>query len=54
VPKPYPDFQFPKLALRLALPGWQPRFHDHPYPAYTNVVVPSPTDTLPPLTASRD
>ena len=46
--KPYPDFQFPQTGTEgLALPGWQPRFHDHLYLAYTNVVAFSPTDTLP-------
>ena len=29
------------------LPTWQPRFPDHLYVAFTNVVAFSPTDTLP-------
>jgi hypothetical protein len=46
--KPYPDFQFPQTGTEgLAPPGWQPRFQDHLYLAYTNVVAFSPTDTLP-------
>ena len=46
--KPYPDFQFPQTGtVQLAPPGWQPRFQDHLYLAYTNVVAFSPTDTLP-------
>ena len=46
--QPYPDFQFPQTGPeRLAPPGWQPRFQDHLYVAYTNVVAFSPTDTLP-------
>ena len=46
--KTYPDFQFPQTgAAGLAPPDWQPRFHDHLYLAYTNVVAFSPTDTLP-------
>jgi len=44
----YPDFQFPQTGTAgLAPPGWQPRFQDHLYVAYTNVVAFSPTDTLP-------
>jgi hypothetical protein len=44
-PVPYPDFQFPQTATSgLTAPGWQPRFHDHLYLAF------SPTDTVP-LTA---
>ena len=45
---PYPDFQFPQTGTEgLAPPGWQPRFPDHLYLAFTNVVAFSPTDTLP-------
>lgn len=44
----YPDFQRPQTGAEgLAPPGWQPRFQDHLYLAYTNVVAYSPTDTLP-------
>jgi uncharacterized membrane protein len=47
-PLPYPDFQFPQTATKgLAAPGWQPRFPDHLYLAFTNVVAFSPTDTMP-------
>ena len=46
--RPYPDFQFPQtLAEGLGPPGWQPRFPDHLYLAFTNVLAFSPTDTLP-------
>jgi hypothetical protein len=46
--KAYPDFQFPQtLTEGLGPPGWQPRFQDHLYLAFTNVVAFSPTDTLP-------
>ena len=46
--EPYPDFQFPQTGTAgLAPPGWQPRFPDHLYLAYTNIVAFSPTDTLP-------
>ena len=46
--KRHPDFQFPQTGTEgLAPPGWQPRFQDHLYLAYTNVVAFSPTDTLP-------
>ena len=46
--EPYPDFQFPQSGPEgLAPPDWQPRFQDHLYLAYTNVVAFSPTDTLP-------
>ncbi|WP_245603711.1 hypothetical protein [Intrasporangium oryzae] len=45
---PYPDFQFPQTDNEgLAPPDWQPRFPDHLYLAFTNVVAFSPTDTLP-------
>ncbi len=45
---PYPDFQFPQTCTEgLAPPNWQPRFPDHLYVAFTNVVAFSPTDTLP-------
>ena len=44
----YPDFQFPQTGSEgLAPPGWQPRFPDHLYVAFTNVVAFSPTDTMP-------
>ncbi len=47
-PAPYPDFQFPQtLTSGLAAPGWRPRFEDHLYLAFTNVLAFSPTDTLP-------
>ena len=46
--RPYPDFQFPQTDTEgLAAPGWQPRFPDHLYVAFTNVVAFSPTDTMP-------
>ena len=32
---------------RLAPPNWQPRFPDHLYMAFTNVVAFSPTDAMP-------
>jgi hypothetical protein len=31
----------------VAPPNWQPRFQDHLYVAYTNVVAFSPTDAMP-------
>jgi hypothetical protein len=44
----YPDFQFPQtVTAGLADPSWQPRFQDHLYVAFTNVVAFSPTDTMP-------
>lgn len=44
----YPDFLFPQSDTEgLAPPGWQPRFGDHLYVSFTNVVAFSPTDTLP-------
>jgi len=44
----YPDFQFPQTDTDgLAPPGWRPRFPDHLYVAFTNVVAFSPTDTMP-------
>jgi uncharacterized membrane protein len=47
-PAPFPDFQFPQTGTEgLAEPGWQPRFGDHLYVAFTNLVAFSPTDTLP-------
>lgn len=47
-PAPFPDFQFPQTSTEgLAPPGWRPRFADHLYVAYTNIVAFSPTDTLP-------
>jgi hypothetical protein len=45
---PYPDFAFPQTQTEgLAPPGWTPRFPDHLYVAFTNVVAFSPTDTMP-------
>jgi uncharacterized membrane protein len=47
-PVPYPDFQFPQTATSgLAAPGWQPRFHDHLYLAFTSAIAFSPADTQP-------
>jgi uncharacterized membrane protein len=47
-PTPLPDFQFPQTGTSgLAPPGWRPRFGDHLYLAFTNLVAFSPTDTLP-------
>jgi len=47
-PPAYPDFQFPQTATSgLAAPGWQPRFHDYLYLAFTSALAFSPTDTLP-------
>jgi uncharacterized membrane protein len=47
-PAPFPDFQFPQTTTEgLAAPGWRPRFGDHLYLAFTNIVAFSPTDTLP-------
>src|SRR5450631_3873455 len=47
-PVTYPDFQFPQTATSgLAEPGWQPRFHDYLYLAFTSALAFSPTDTLP-------
>jgi uncharacterized membrane protein len=47
-PVPYPDFQFPQtVASGLSAPGWQPRFHDYLYLAFTSALAFSPTDTLP-------
>jgi uncharacterized membrane protein len=47
-PVPYPDFQFPQTSTSgLAAPGWQPRFHDYLYLAFTSALAFSPTDTLP-------
>jgi hypothetical protein len=44
----YPDFQFPQTQVDgLAPAGWRPRFLDHLYLAYTNVVAFSPTDAMP-------
>ena len=43
-----PDFQFPQTVTSgLAAPGWLPRFPDHLYVAFTNLVAFSPTDTMP-------
>jgi len=47
-PAAFPDFQFPQTATEgLAAPGWRPRFGDHLYLAFTNIVAFSPTDTMP-------
>jgi hypothetical protein len=47
-PAPFPDFQFPQTGTQgLAAPGWQPRFGDHLYLAFTNLVAFSPTDAMP-------
>lgn len=47
-PAPLPDFLFPQTgAPALAEPGWRPRFGDHLYVAFTNLVAFSPTDTMP-------
>ncbi len=46
--QPYPDFQFPQTGTQgLAPRDWLPRFPDHLYVAYTNIVAFSPTDALP-------
>lgn len=46
--RPYPDFQFPQTSTEgLGPRGWQPRFPDHLYVAFTNVMAFSPTDTMP-------
>jgi hypothetical protein len=45
-PAPDPDFQFPQMADATDS-DWQPRFADHLYVAYTNVVAFSPTDSMP-------
>jgi len=43
-----PDFMFPQTTDEALAPiGWQPRFPDHLYLSFTNVVAFSPTDTLP-------
>jgi hypothetical protein len=47
IPSPIPTSSSPTGTEGLAPPGWQPRFQDHLYLAYTNVVAFSPTDTLP-------
>jgi hypothetical protein len=47
-PAPFPDFQFPQTGTQgLAAPGWQPRFGDHLYIAFTTLVAFSPTDAMP-------
>lgn len=46
-PPTAPDFQFPQTSLTGLTPTWRPRFGDHLYVAYTNVVSFSPTDTMP-------
>ena len=47
-PHRYPDFQFPQTTeVGIAPPGWQPRFADHLFLAFTNVMAFSPTDTMP-------
>lgn len=51
---PYPDFQFPQtVTAGLAAPGWQPRFPDHLYVAFTSAVAFSPTDTMPLTTRAK-
>ena len=46
--RPFPDFQFPQtLTEGLGPANWQPRFPDHLYVAFTNVMAFSPTDTMP-------
>jgi hypothetical protein len=46
--RPFPDFQFPQtLTKGLGPVNWQPRFQDHLYVAFTNVMAFSPTDTMP-------
>src|SRR6478672_6701425 len=46
--RPYPDFQFPQTQTEgLGPPGWQPRYPDYLYVAFTNVLAFSPTDTNP-------
>jgi uncharacterized membrane protein len=46
--RPFPDFQFPQtLTGGLGPANWQPRFPDHLYVAFTNVMAFSPTDTMP-------
>jgi hypothetical protein len=53
-PASYPDFQFPQTTnVGLAAPGWQPRFGDYLYLAYTNIVAFSPTDTMPLTTRTK-
>ena len=43
-----PDFMFPQTTAEgLAPIDWRPRFPDHLYLSFTNVVAFSPTDTLP-------
>jgi hypothetical protein len=45
---PYPDFLFPQMTTAGFAPaGWRPRFADHLYLSYTNLVAFSPTDTMP-------
>ena len=44
----YPDFHFPQIGVEgLAPPGWQPRFADFLYVAFTGAVAFSPTDAMP-------
>ena len=51
---PYSDFQFPQtVTAGLAAPGWQPRFPDHLYVAFTSAVAFSPTDTMPLTTRAK-
>jgi uncharacterized membrane protein len=43
-----PSFAFPEDATPEPVPdGWQPRYHDYLYLAFTNATAFSPTDTLP-------
>jgi hypothetical protein len=42
-----PDLFYPQMSLPELAPGWQPRFVDYLYTAYTNAAAFSPTDTQP-------
>ena len=43
-----PDFFFPQMDVgAIGPPGWQPRFVDYFYTAFTNASAFSPTDTMP-------
>ena len=45
---PYPDLSFPQMVSpELAAPGWEPRFPDYLYLAFTNATAFSPTDVMP-------
>src|SRR6476469_4873441 len=46
--RPYPDFQFPQTQTEgLGPPGWQPRYPDYLYVAFTNFLASTPTETNP-------